>query len=196
MSLYKLKAIVFDLDNTLISSDIDFTQLRHHLQCPQDRDLLIHLKQFDLEEQKRLSDIVREYELKDAVSSALMPGAAELISWLKQKRYYTAVITRNCRQAATAKIQTHQLPIEHLLTREEFAPKPAPDALHHLMNQWQLTPQEVLYVGDHYYDIATAKNAGCQSCFIANENIEANIPAHANFCFSSLIELLRALKVR
>ncbi|MCW8345734.1 HAD family hydrolase [Vibrio sp. ZSDZ65] len=196
MSLYKLKAIVFDLDNTLISSDINFVQLRQHLNCPQDRDLLKHLEQFDRQEQNRLSNIIRECEIKDAVNSTLMPGAVELIRWLKQKRYYTGVVTRNCRQAAMTKITTHRLPIEHLLTREEFAPKPAPDALYHLMNQWQLAPQEILYVGDHYYDIATAQNAGCQSCFIANDNIEVGIPHEANFSFPSLKGLLEWLKAR
>ncbi|MCL9773853.1 HAD family hydrolase [Vibrio methylphosphonaticus] len=195
MSLHTLKAIVFDLDNTLVSSNINFTLLRQQLNCPQDCDLLMHLEQFGDQEQQRLSNIIRDHEIQDAAASSLMPGAKELIHWLTQQGYFIGVITRNCRSAATTKILAHQLPIESLLTREEFAPKPAPDSLYHLMNKWQLNPQEILYVGDHYYDIETAINANCQSCFISNGLSESNAPSQANFSYPTLLGLLNSLKV-
>lgn len=35
LQLDKIKAVVFDLDNTLVSSDMNFGELRQQLGCPQ-----------------------------------------------------------------------------------------------------------------------------------------------------------------
>ncbi|MFA0440951.1 hypothetical protein BCU70_00105 [Vibrio sp. 10N.286.49.C2] len=189
--------MVFDLDNTLVSSDIDFMGLRQEIGCPQNKDLLLHIAQQKcVKEQQRMHDIVLSYEMYDAQSSLLMPGTKETLEWLKHQNWRVGIVTRNCRQAAKLKLRAHGLIIDDVLTREDFPAKPAPDALIYLMEKWQLTCRQILYVGDHFYDIETAKNAGSLSCFISNSDkmTTENLGHESDFAFSSLIELQRSLQ--
>lgn len=170
-----IKAVVFDLDNTLVSSNINFQQLRNELKCPVGKDLLTHVDETkcDRKRQQRIDTVLR-HELNDAKASDLMEGARSLTNWLAEEGLKFGIITRNCREAAKMKLGAHALEVEEVITREDFPAKPDPSALLHLMDKWQLQQSSVLYVGDHQYDILTAHNAGCLSCFISNSSHSAN----------------------
>jgi HAD superfamily hydrolase (TIGR01549 family) len=189
-----IKAVVFDLDNTLVTSNINFQQLKIELACPAGKDLLLYVDETlcDNQRQKRLDTILR-YELDDAKTSDLMAGARSLTNWLSEEGLKFGIITRNCREAAKKKLKAHALTIEELITREDFPAKPDPSALLHLMNKWQLQQHNVLYVGDHQYDILTAQNAGCLSCFISNSSHEPDTFG-ADLHYSSLDGLLTYLQ--
>lgn len=165
-----IKAVVFDLDNTLVTSNINFQQLRMELACPADKDLLTHVDETfcDNERQQRIETILK-HELDDAKASDLMAGARSLTDWLSNEGLKFGIITRNCREAAKKKLSAHALTIEELITREDFPAKPDPSALLHLVDKWQLEQHNVLYVGDHQYDILTAQNAGCLSALFPTQ---------------------------
>ncbi len=153
-------------------------------------DLLEHASNHpSVTERKRLHAIIVEHEIEDAKSSFLMKGASELLLWMALTKLYSGVITRNCHQAAQAKLDANELRIEVLITREDFPAKPDPTALFHLMECWHLASKEVLYVGDHEYDVLTAKNAGCLSCLITNGHRVDAQQTQADLIFSSLEEL-------
>jgi len=40
LEINEIRAIIFDLDNTLVSCELNFSQLRQQLGCPQEIDLL------------------------------------------------------------------------------------------------------------------------------------------------------------
>ncbi|WP_353498952.1 HAD family hydrolase [Vibrio sp. CB1-14] len=189
-----IKAVVFDLDNTLVTSNINFQQLKLELACPADKDLLTHVDETfcDNERQQRIETILK-HELDDAEASDLMAGARSLTDWLSNEGLRFGIITRNCREAATKKLSAHALTIEELITREDFPAKPDPSALLHLVDKWQLEQHNVLYVGDHQYDILTAQNAGCLSCFISNSSHEPDTFG-ADLHYSSLDGLLAYLQ--
>ncbi|GMQ48267.1 HAD family hydrolase [Vibrio sp. 10N] len=189
-----IKAVVFDLDNTLVTSNINFQQLRLELACPADKDLLTHVDETfcDTERQQRIETILK-HELDDAEASDLMAGARSLTDWLSNEGLRFGIITRNCREAAKKKLTAHALTIEELITREDFPAKPDPSALLHLVDKWQLEQHNVLYVGDHQYDILTAQNAGCLSCFISNSS-QTPDTFGADLHYSSLDGLLTYLQ--
>lgn len=189
-----IKAVVFDLDNTLVTSNINFQQLREELACPQDKDLLTHVEETACQKQRQQRiDAILRHELDDARTSDLMDGARSLTNWLSSEGIKFGVITRNCREAAKKKLSAHSLTIEELITREDFPAKPDPAALFHLMQKWRLQQHNVLYVGDHQYDILTAQNAGCVSCFISNSSYNPQTYG-ADLHYPSLSELLDYLK--
>jgi HAD superfamily hydrolase (TIGR01549 family) len=166
-----IKAVVFDLDNTLVTSNIDFQQLRDELGCPVGKDLLAHVDETRCDEEKQQHiDTILRHELDDARVSNLMVGARSLTDWLSDQGMKYGIITRNCRKAAQRKLHAHDLHIEEVITREDFPAKPDPSALLHLMKKWELENDNILYVGDHQYDVLTAQNAGCLSCFISNSD--------------------------
>ncbi|SMY35476.1 HAD family hydrolase [Photobacterium andalusiense] len=168
-----ISGVIFDLDNTLVSSALNFDWLRQQLGCSADTDLLQYIDEIpNISLRKQLQQTVIDYELADARQSTVMPQCQQLLSYLKQQNIPTAVVTRNCAQAAILKINHHKLQFKHIVSREDFAPKPAPDALVYIAKQWQLAPQNILYVGDYVYDLQAAYRANMPSCLVTNgENL-------------------------
>jgi HAD superfamily hydrolase (TIGR01549 family) len=162
-----IKAVVFDLDNTLVSSTLDFKAIRAELNCPENKDLLDFIDELNEEEQALASDIVLQHELRDAHTSFALNGCHQLLENLVKQDFHIAIVTRNCRQAANIKLQNNKLNIPILLTREDHPAKPKPDALLHLAELWQISSTEMLYVGDYLYDIQTARNANAMSCLLS-----------------------------
>ena len=164
-----ISGVIFDLDNTLVSSALDFDWLRQQLSCAANIDLLQYIADIpDVTHRKQLEEKVIEHELADARQSTIMPECENLLSYLRQQKIPTAVVTRNCAQAAKLKIDHHQLQFDRIVSREEFPPKPAPDALLDIAQQWQLVPQNILYVGDYIYDLQAAFRANMPSCLVTN----------------------------
>ncbi|PST99974.1 HAD family hydrolase [Photobacterium iliopiscarium] len=164
-----ISGVIFDLDNTLVSSALDFDWLRQQLSCAANIDLLQYIADIpDVTHRKQLEEKVIEHELADARQSTIMPECENLLSYLRQQKIPTAVVTRNCAQAAKLKIDHHQLQFDRIVSREEFPPKPAPDALLDIAKQWQLVPQNILYVGDYIYDLQAAFRANMPSCLVTN----------------------------
>lgn len=165
----QIKAIVFDLDNTLVTSDMNFSWLREQIGCPHDSDLLSFVEQIECDiSAKRAHQMILDHEIDDARSSKPMPGCHSLLNFITQNQLHTAVITRNCEQAAQQKIKHNQLDITRVISREHFPPKPAPDSLLFLANEWRLQPHQMLYVGDYVYDLQAAFNADMPSCLVTH----------------------------
>ncbi|MDF2153516.1 HAD-IA family hydrolase [Vibrio sp. CAU 1672] len=190
LQLEKIKAVVFDLDNTLVSSDMNFTELRRQLGCPADQDLLDFIDNADHPHFKEHAhNIILNYELTDAEHSQPMQGCHELLSHLHQSVIKTAIITRNCINATHRKLEHNQISVERVITRECFPAKPDPLALQTLAKEWRLLPDEVLYVGDYLYDLQVAYNAQMPSCLI-HHGIELDFTEHASLAVSELSDLL------
>ncbi|WP_322804804.1 HAD family hydrolase [Vibrio alfacsensis] len=167
LQLKKIKAVVFDLDNTLVSSDMNFTDLRRQLGCPPSEDLLDFVDALDHPHlREHAHNVIFDHEISDAEHSSPMIGCHELLAHLHQKAIKTAIVTRNCQIATQRKLEHNQITVERVITRECFPPKPNPLSLQVLAKEWRLLPHEVLYVGDYLYDLQTAYNAQMPSCLI------------------------------
>lgn len=168
-NIEQIKAIVFDLDNTLVTSDIDFTELRKQIGCSHDDDVLSYVEQLKCDERKLLANkLILEHELEDARHSDTLPGCHSLIQFIHSNNMKTAIITRNCEQAAKTKAEHNNLNIPTIISREHFPPKPAPDSLFSLAQQWNLKTHQILYVGDYIYDLQAAFNASMPSCLVTH----------------------------
>ncbi|SDG84779.1 haloacid dehalogenase superfamily, subfamily IA, variant 3 with third motif having DD or ED/haloacid dehalogenase superfamily, subfamily IA, variant 1 with third motif having Dx(3-4)D or Dx(3-4)E [Vibrio xiamenensis] len=190
-----IQAVVFDLDNTLVSSALDFAWLRQQIGCSPTVDLLEHANnQATLAESQRAMQVIIDHELDDARHSHLMPGAQQLILALAELKLHTAIVTRNCLEAAQIKLERHQLNIERLISREHFAPKPQPDALLALLDEWQLKPHQLLYVGDYIHDLNTAINAGTPSCLVNFHPQHQDFRRYASITVDNLQQLIPPLR--
>lgn len=164
----RIQGVIFDLDGTLLSSDLNFQLLRELTGCPAGGDILAHIDSLECEQQKQQAhDIVREHEMKDAERSHWLPGAREMVHGLKQHGFQMAIVTRNISEAAKLKMSHNQVPIELVLSREDAPAKPDPTALLQIARGWQLPVEQIIYVGDFRYDVEAANNAGMVSCLYA-----------------------------
>lgn len=188
-----IRAIVFDLDNTLVSSNMDFKWLREQIGCPLDSDLLAYVDDMACPEKSaQAHQLILQHEMDDAVHSFPMPGCETLLRFIKDQALHTAIITRNCEVAASRKVAHNQLDITRIISREHFPPKPAPDSLLALASEWSLQPHQVLYVGDYLYDLQAAFNASMPSCLVTNGQPSA-FDTHASVVVTRLDELVPIL---
>ncbi|MEH8018173.1 HAD family hydrolase [Rheinheimera muenzenbergensis] len=194
MQLQHIKAVVFDMDGTLVDSALDFAAICRDIGWPAGTPLLEQLALLDDPIQfSRADNIIRQHELNGAAKACWMPGAEQCLHTLRANNMPLALLTRNMRQATSLTIQRLQMPIEHVLTREDCAAKPDPAGLLLLAEKLQLPAQQMIYVGDYIYDIETAANAGMMSCLYLNAHNQ-HFASQADWVFSHFDQLTQALQ--
>ncbi len=183
----KVKAVIFDLDDTLIRSNVDFIEmrsrmidfLRKYLPFPVDLDtskstheiteyavrLLKEHGQSEMIPQamNELNRIMTEVELKHVSKAKLMDGVLQTLNRLKDAKIKIGVLTRSCRKYTDETLRATGLSalVDEVATRDETnTPKPDPTQVYSLMKRMRVRPEEVVLVGDHPIDALCAKNAG------------------------------------
>ncbi|WP_026375223.1 HAD family hydrolase [Aestuariibacter salexigens] len=189
----KIDAFIFDLDGTLVDSNLDFAAMKQYLGCPRDVDLLNFIDNIaDNNERQAAYDYVVQQELIDAEQSRWIPGAADFIGVLNAQNYPVAIVTRNCEQAARIKVMQNDVPVKTIITREHAPAKPDPAGLLMMAEAWQLRPDNILYVGDYLYDLQAASNAGMRSALYVAESIP-DYAHRADRVFNQYVELFDLL---
>lgn len=189
----KLLGVIFDLDNTLVSSSLNFDKIKYNLGCPKDTDLLDFVDDLPQKQKINANKLLIKYETIDALNATKLTGTDELLALLSELDIPCAIVTRNCHQAALLKIQQNSIDIPTLLTREDHKAKPAPDALLHIAKCWNTPPENLLYVGDYLYDLQAAQNANTMSCLVTYGK-SMSYADLATIEVNNLTELSRAIK--
>ncbi|MGI5309305.1 HAD family hydrolase [Rheinheimera sp. WS51] len=165
----QIKAVAFDLDGTLVDSALDFAAICQAIGWPVGTPLLERLAQTeDPKLYQTALDVIYQHEMAGAALATWIPGAEECLQALTSANIPLALFTRNMRQATELTMQRLAIPIELVVTRDDFAAKPDPAGLLHIAQQLQLAPEQILYVGDYIYDLQAAANAGMPSCLFLN----------------------------
>lgn len=157
----QLRAVIFDLDGTLVDSRLDFTAMRRELDAPQHLGLLEYIETLAApRDREEAMAVVHRHEIAGAEAATWMPGAEETVHGLHAQGLPIAIVTRNSRAAATHTMRRLGMPSIPLKAREDAAPKPDPEALLALAAEWALKPSVCAYIGDFRYDMEAAERAG------------------------------------
>ncbi|WJG10733.1 HAD-IA family hydrolase [Aliiglaciecola sp. LCG003] len=194
-NISSLKGFIFDLDGTLMHSTLDFNAIRNAISCPANIDILSFVAGLQAEQKRLANQIIIEHEINDAQGSAWIEGAHEFIQLLLQLKYPIAIVTRNCRQAASIKMGQSAGQIKLLLTREDAPPKPDPTSLLQIAELWEIDVTKLAYIGDYLYDVQAANNAGMLSCLYAPGELPV-YASQANVVFEHFNQLSDAVKSR
>lgn len=165
---YKLSGVIFDLDNTLVTSTLNFDDIRMVLRCPKNIDLLDFVDALPESQQIQANKLLVEFEINDALNTNKLLGTEQLLTLLSRLDIPCAIVTRNCREAALIKIKNNNINIDQIFTRADHKAKPAPDALLHIATLWNMPVENLLYVGDYLYDLQAAENANTMSCLVTH----------------------------
>lgn len=174
-------ALIFDLDNTLIHSTIDFMGTRHRLidvlrgagALPAPKEALLrepipHLvalgEQAGEEIGRRMWDIVAEAEAAGIRDAGLVEHAVEVVRELRARGHRLAVLTNNARSGVAPKLRELGLAefFDVVATRSDVpALKPSPEGVRYILER--LPPVRLAYViGDAWIDGRAAEEAGAR----------------------------------
>ena len=177
------RAVLFDLDGTLVETHIDFPAMTEAMQklarsydVPQSvtdgKDILGLVDAATNDVQTRGGDgpalrrtafaALEAMEIAGCSQPILLPGTRETLSALTRRGVKVGVVTRNCRGVSVRLLARFALPHHLLLTRDDVAKtKPNPEHLWDALGMLGVPPEEAAMVGDHFMDIEAGVRAGC-----------------------------------
>ncbi|XP_015088720.1 haloacid dehalogenase-like hydrolase domain-containing protein At2g33255 [Solanum pennellii] len=207
----RLKGIVFDMDGTLTVPVIDFQAMYRAVlghdeylavksKNPSGIDILHHIESWSPDKQRRAYEVIADYEKQGLDRLQIMPGAAELCSFLDSRNIRRGLITRNVKDAVDLFHERFGVKFSPALSREYRPYKPDPAPLLHICSTWEVQSNEVMMIGDSLKDdVACGKRAGAFTCLL-DETGRYDAPEYANvqhkpdYKVSSLVEVQSLLE--
>jgi len=209
-----LKAIIFDLDGTLVNS-VDFwlslykkTAKKVNIELDSkeiskrfgesDVDILLSL----IPEEKRKEALDYYYKLKEKEKKKLnlkkFEFVDEVLKKIKERNIKIAIATGNSRDIAELIIKKNGLEkfIDFIVTYEDVKRgKPYPDMILKIIKHFNVKREEVLYVGDSLYDFESARRARVKIGIVLSgvlNRVEAK-KLNPDFIFKDIRDVLKVL---
>jgi len=164
----RLRGVVFDLDGTLVSQELDFPAIREEIGLPVGQPLLEALEQMTGNELERALAIIDRHERTAATTAKLLPGVREFTLWLEKQGVRQAVLSRNSRRSVQEVLQRWELAFDPIVAREDAPYKPDPGGIIQICSRWGVVPSDVAMIGDFLYDIEAGRRAGARTALITH----------------------------
>jgi pyrophosphatase PpaX len=209
------KAVLFDLDGTLIDSMALFRQSvadaiqRHGASLKPEYFLIWHAGRLPWE------DLLKEYlidpSLKDDVQNyskqrfqellrtqiGWMPGAEDLLKYVQANKIVTGIVTtafNSFIDAVDEKLRIRNF-TDLIITAEDVGDKgkPNPYGLLLAAEKLEIKPEDAIYIGDQPFDILAANAAGMESWLVQHPHTPADAGKDAKVVLQNLSEALHML---
>ncbi|MCX6649951.1 MAG: HAD hydrolase-like protein [Candidatus Bathyarchaeota archaeon] len=195
IGLGRYKGIVFDLDGTLVNSEVDFVKMKNNMikvieehgaprgvLTPKMTTVVVleHAEKYWEEQGKpekerqelrdEMTRLMDQGELEAVDTLTAITGAKDAVHRLKKMGYRLAILTRSHHEYAVKALEKTGMigDFELILGRGETPqPKPYAEAMIHAAKLMKLKLGELFLVGDHHIDSTCAVNAGCHFIGVA-----------------------------
>jgi|ABPY01.1.fsa_nt_gi HAD superfamily hydrolase (TIGR01549 family) len=164
----KLDCVIFDLDNTLVESDLDFDQIKREIGTSMP--ILEYRDEADEAEKARVDDILERHEARAASNCTFLSGARELLEFLEERGVAKALLTRNTQRTIAHVCGRLGMRFDIALSREDSEPKPSPRPVLHICQALGAAPERTLVVGDYLYDMLAGERAGAMTMLVDSHN--------------------------
>ena len=95
-----MKAVIFDMDGTIVEPLLDFAAIRAEACVPEGADILAWVESLPRGDRARAYETLLSHELPAARNAALMPGAATAVRAVRTAGMKTALLTRTTQTGA------------------------------------------------------------------------------------------------
>lgn len=209
----KLKAVIFDLDGTILDNEDIYARAfcsvlkRRNISCEEVK----HVSGIGVKENwirmaaalglpdkpEDLAAETQQFYLDHLSEVKVRPGFRDLVHFLRGREIKVLLSTSNIQKIADLVLRTHNL--TNLFDNKTFGnevahKKPAPDLFLAAMQKEGLLPTEVIIIEDSPSGIAAGRAANAQTWVIKTDRFTREQLAQANHVFPTFFELLRLLK--
>jgi len=183
------------LDGTITEPYFDFDAIRREMGVPADAGPILELMEKMTPPQRERTEKILEYHEQKAVAeSKLNPGAKETLDALRQKGIRIGILTRNKKSNVQAIADKFGLRFDAVVGREQGPVKPDAFGVQYLCEQFAVTLQETLVVGDYLFDLLCARAAGAKAVLLGNHKRADEFAKHADFVIENVAEILKIIK--
>ncbi len=191
--LLKRKHWIFDLDGTLTIAVHDFDAIRKELGIPEGQSIIKTLESLPLKESLKQKKKLQEIEEELALNASPAPGVKKLLETLSNQNCFLGILTLNTKENAWTTLNA--LGLSAYFTRQSVIgrwcvePKPSPNGIKKLLNQWNVCSSEALIVGDYLYDLQVGRAADIATVHV-DPSGSFEWPELADISVCSLTELI------
>ncbi len=116
-----------------------------------------------------LGNAYRRHYFAEQHTISLFRGTVPMLQALKHRGHWLAVATGKSRRGLDEALQSTELKglFHGSRTADETAGKPNPQMLLELMDEFSVSPERTLMIGDTTHDLALARNAGVASVAVS-----------------------------
>jgi HAD superfamily hydrolase (TIGR01549 family) len=159
--------VIFDMDGTLVDSGLDFDQIRAEMGLGKGP-ILETMATLPADRRRACELILDRHEMAGAERATLLSGAIEWIQRLDRAGIPRAIFTRNSRTIVDRTLKRCGLEFQTVVSREDAPAKPDPAGIHLCCQEWNVSPADVLMVGDYVYDIEAGRRAQSRTALLTH----------------------------
>lgn len=207
------KAVLFDLDGTILDTNqLIITSYKYTIKKHLDRDLedaeivkyfgeplRLTLERYDKEKVDEMYQTYVKYneENHDSMIKA-MDYAKETLEEIKRRGLKIGIVTSKRKHMAERGLKYFNLydMMDAIIAMEDTAiHKPNAEPILEACRRIDVSPNEVLFVGDSHYDIQCGKNAGSKTCLVKYTLLDFNeiIKYEPDYVIESLKDLVEII---
>ena len=162
-----LRAVIFDMDGTILDVPYDWPRIKKDLQTG-GQPILHHISQLSEPERTKKWRILESYEERATARAVLMEGVPDLLGFLRRRKIRTALVTNNSRHNVNELLNRFKLEFDLISTRENGLWKPSGEPFIDAMRRLGVSRRECCTIGDSIFDLLAARAAGIDCVFMVS----------------------------